>query len=367
MEKTFGDWYRIATCSPTEDLLKRRWAGIEKFASEVAPVDILDLARTFYQRRSKGAGFGDKFREAFYASDNAFQMTGNDLELAVLAGVCLWHLANDGEDDGPTACSADLAIICPSLQGRAPCGAVPAIQTAAHAHLTQLSLNLRTPQTEEFEGAQLPQAGKMADTIVAASSKGWPEVGKLLGTWLQAVDDATSQAYALLKENALLRAEESNMLWWMTAGFSRDLDRPLSEIDPSSACVVAGKELADLVSVLPGPYAGKALLHRILLPGGKKSIKEVNIKEAIDNVDREWRSNWMSTVGNSAVVDLCPLTLGVNKSLESEDSLVWTSALKSIGNVDANLKMEPVALAYQAYQESLFLKAYTKLESESDE
>jgi len=361
MEKMFGDWYRTANLAPTDDLLKRRWQGVEKFADQANTEEVLDLARLFYQRRPKTDGFEDKLREALHAEDSAFEMKGNDVELATLAGACLLHLVKGRGIARSAACSAALALICPSLQGKGVCGVVPAIETEARAHLAHLSARLRSMSAEECEDIELPSADELSKVIVAASKGGaWPDGGKQLIAWLEAIGDATSQVSDTLQaiqKDMLLHREESDILWWMTAGFSRDLEKPMSELELAGACVLAGKELGNFVKVLPGPYAAEGVIHTMLLKGDSKGAKTITLKQAVNATDRTWRTNWIAQGMTGAAFDLCPVLFAVEKSLETQDESSWTAAFKGVTQIDAAVEMLPTDLALQVYQETLFMKA----------
>jgi hypothetical protein len=369
MEKMFGDWYRMVDLQPTGDVLKHRWEGIEAFGKEASPTDILDLARLFHQHKPKTAGFEDTFRDAFHNIDSAFPMTGNDIELGVLAGSCLLYLMKI--DDELEACSAGFAMSCPNLQRKVPSAVVPSIETEAHARLAQLSAALRSSQCGELKQVGLPPADKTTEAIVAAMQGGkWPDVNKHLMTLLQATGTAVSQiheAIEVIQRNLLLQREESDILWWMTAGFSRDFEKPMSSFERSAACILAGKELADSVSIFPGPHAAKAVLHRILMIDKEGGDKPVSIKEAVNGSDRQWRGMWVQKTVNGSVSDLCPVRFAVEKSLETEDMSSWTSAMKGITHVDASMTIQPLDLAYQVYTESLFVRAFEKLEAGHDD
>jgi hypothetical protein len=366
MEKMFTHWYQIANLVPTDDLLKRRWQGIENFAGQASAKDILDLSRLFYQRRPKDSSFKDRLREVFRAEDSTFGMKDNDVELAVLCGACLLHLAKGVMEGKPAAHLAALAIICPSFQGKGVSGVVPAIETEARDRLVKRSARLRSMHLEECEDIELPSADGLSK-IITTVSKGagpWPDSGQQLIAWSKAVDDAISEIcnrFQAIQEDMLLRREETDMLWWMTAGFSRDLDRPIAEIEFATACILVGKELGDLVRVLPGPYAARAVIHRMLLAGDSKAANTVSLKKAVNATGIEWRTNWIAQGMTAAAFDLCPVRFAVERSLESGDESSWVPALKGVTQVDATIEMSPTDLAFQVYQEMLFMKALREI------
>src|SRR5437762_3321177 len=58
--------------------------------------------------------------------------------------------------------------------------------------------------------------------------------------------------------------EESNVLWWVFGESSRDRGRRWSEYSVGQTAVMAGKELADLTRMPPGPPASGALLDKVI-------------------------------------------------------------------------------------------------------
>jgi len=363
MEKMFTHWYQIANLVPTDDLLKRRWQGIENFAAQASPQDILDLSRVYYQRRPKDSSFKDRLREVFHAEDSTFGMKDNDVELAVLCGTCLLHLAKGVMERKPAAHLAALAIICPSFQGKCVSGVVPAIETEARDRLVKRSAGLRSMHLEECEDIERPSADGLLKMIATVSKGGagpWPDSGQQLIAWATEVDDAISEicnTFRAIEEDMLLRREETDILWWMTAGFSRDLDKPIAEIDFATACILVGKELGDLVRVLPGPYAARAVIHRMLLGGDSTPANTISLKKAVSATSKEWRTSWIAQDMTAAAFDLCPVLFAVERSLETGDESSWAPALKGVTQVDASIEMSPTDFAFQVYQETLLMKA----------
>jgi hypothetical protein len=110
MHVNFADWYSICTTGTetnlTEALLISRWQGIEELAK--AP-EILELVRATLQRPSADRDYLGTFRQAFKDADVTFLMSGNDLEVSVLAGTLLSEILNREALD---ADQASLGLLC---------------------------------------------------------------------------------------------------------------------------------------------------------------------------------------------------------------------------------------------------------------
>jgi len=104
MHKNFGEWYRLVSIERTDEILKKRWDGVEEWMSAIRGDDaaLLETVRIFRGLPEKTSR--EAFLEAFRKHDAAFAQRNNEFELRVLAGAALVHcvLTHDkGEgDDG---------------------------------------------------------------------------------------------------------------------------------------------------------------------------------------------------------------------------------------------------------------------------
>ena len=360
MDVYFGEYYREAHLEPSDELLKKRWKGIEQFSKNLTNSKIADLARLFHGRGPKSPNFQSEFRTPFLKADNAFQMKGNDNELAVLAGATLVHILN-----GKDKCLGDVgafAILCPGFQGNAKAPVVPDIQEQARKYLEQRSASLRASEVRDATRIPIPAIDQSLQEISEACNTNTiqnlgaplPKILKEIGTATEEIIEGVSQ----IQRNQLLYREESDILWWMQGKHSRDLKVPLDQIDLAAASIVAGKELADITKVLPGPFAARGVLYQILLRKDSDICSQVTLSSAISGSSKEWRQKWAQDSENSEILDLCPILFGVNKSLETDNIKGWYSAFKKVTTLSASMKITPVEIAMETYEESLFLKAF---------
>ena len=96
--------------SLTGDLLVKRWEGVEKAAKNPGQ-EVLDMVRVALGRHGGAAAFLGKFKAAFKEADATFQMSGNDLELSVLAGSTLCWIFNQEADEADEASLALLSAV----------------------------------------------------------------------------------------------------------------------------------------------------------------------------------------------------------------------------------------------------------------
>ncbi len=146
MHDDFADWYRPCTTGTevnlTEDLLTKRWEGVEKAAKRPGQ-QVLDLVRVALGRLGGSAVFLGKFKAAFKEADATFQMSGNDLELSVLAGSALCWIFSQEADE---ADEASLALLSAVSIAKAPEWSEPLVSHAT-AYLDGRLRELRKPPT----------------------------------------------------------------------------------------------------------------------------------------------------------------------------------------------------------------------------
>jgi hypothetical protein len=169
----------------------------------------------------------------------------------------------------------------------------------------------------------------------------------------------------VIQRDQLLYREESDMLWWMSGKHSRDFKVPMAQMQLAEACIVAGKELADLTKVTPGPFAAQAILHTMLQRENSDPNETVALSTAINKTDREWRQAWAESFSDSEGVDLCPILFGVQRSLESQGDSDWHPVFKTVTGLGPSLKVLPTELAVQVYEESLFVRAFDQAVGEA--
>ena len=160
-------------------------------------------------------------------------------------------------------------------------------------------------------------------------------------------------------EQLRLQREETNILWWLFAEHSRDLGHPMAALPLPAACLVAGKELADLTDVLPGPLAAMGVLDKMLRVVERELRGGSSVHQAVNEAPREWRSRWLTGVSAEPVEDLCPVICAVRRSIESDGPDDWVPPVRKATGIDPHAQVSPLDLATQVYEEALFLGALT--------
>jgi hypothetical protein len=361
MNESFGDWYRLAELEPNDDLLRRRWSGVTSFAANCSPEDTLSLVGIFCSL-AHDQDSESRFRQAFLGTDAAFQMRGNDVELSCLAGATIAEILAS-----PAAATADLAalaVVCSDFRGLRRRARLVEIVNSAESYLVTRSRRLRENRT----GPSAP--GLNVDERLATLQSALPgndlqAVGppliETLKSIVQAVKSLEDVVQALARERDL-RIEESDILWWLQGEYSRDLDQPLALAPWPAVPIHVGKELSDIIRVLPGPYPMRAFLSKALLSATKsaKAKKTVHLSDAVVGFDQ---TKCPMTELHRELEPHCPVLLAIAKRRDMSSPDQWLSAFDSITGVPAHTEISPLDLAMQTCRERLLQRAASNLKA----
>jgi hypothetical protein len=357
MHKFFAEWYRIAGIEPKGDDLPKRWAGVESLISEIDVSRSLDVARLYLDARLKSE-IKDQFAAIFQKSDPAFPMRNNGLELRVLAGATVAEYvekhSDEASDSIALAVSAGTYLREPLL--------IPEIPQIAQNYLFLEGQRIRTRAEHEIKAFSLksdqllaeakntaPQnnVGVMLNAMDAPLQKLYTQIGSTTEATIKAVDKIEI-ALASLRE-------QTNILWWVFAGFSQDFRQAYSELPWPAACLIAGKELADLTELLPGPVSVPAVLDKMLSSMGKNR-ETFSFVDAISGLSRKCRESYLKEA-EVHLEDLNPLHLSMRKSLEGDN---WAPSFEDASGLKVKDRITDVGLAIQMYNERLLQRAARK-------
>lgn len=353
MDASFGDWYRAAELIPNNDDLVNRQTAIETFTADCSSDRIVELSQCFFGIATDSTSISD-MQQAMQEADAAFPMQKNAIELRVLAGACLIELLS-----GSNGILSALTLVCPSVLGSRDKLLVPDICQRASQFLDTASLQLRTPKglaTPKVSATQIDDeiAGITEAGTANAFNTGSPHIASALKSVHSAIGGLVRKCNKLERNQQLFR-EDSDILWWMTGGHSRDLQRPLSEIDPTGVATVLGKELADLTCVRPGPFAVQAILGRCLHQCGVPT-KLLSLTQLVNKIPSDWKQSWKDTLaGYDNLLTLCPVTCAVSTSVDIAGERKWQAPLEAATGIKPSFKLAPVDWAYQTYRECILI------------
>lgn len=339
MHKDFGEWYRLAGIEPNGETLANRWAVVEAFSP--SRNDVISLTELFYQLGKPDEAFLTSFVGAFQTADPAFRTRENNHELSVLAGAKLIHIM--GGLNAAFGDMAALSLVSAAASNTRPGPSVKDIPEIAVRYLAKRSSN----RASAVEG-DVQETGGSKDLFESLTSLGAP------------YDELAKEVQRLGRQLGVV-TEESNILWWLFSEFSRDEEERWTKFSVPAVALMAGKELADLTVVLPGPVAASAFLDRVLKCAKPKPPTSVLIADAINAVSIDWRQRYSDRSCPSDLELLLPIGQAVKVSLTAPENGEWLPAFSQTTGISASAKVAPHALAHQVYVESLLWRSWKGL------
>jgi hypothetical protein len=353
MHPLFGDWYRKVRIEPKNDDLVARWKAVEAFTKKVDTPKLIDLTACLAGINETAVPMLEQFRQELLSADAAFPMRDNDAEMQVLCGAALVAvIAQNNTSSDIAAMLIDVSCVSPFRKPML----LPDVGDLAEQHLDNRSIAIRAlanrPKVTGFKHDQLIEAVKTACASNSAAQLGAPLEAALngLSQSLLKVAQATDAALDALDKADRVQAEEANVLWWLYAGFSRDLQKPISDLAAEVSCLVSGKELADLTKFSPGLRAAVAYLGHCLQASASKRL---SVTDVITAATEEWLAKLPL---ESKVTGLCPLMFILNERRQGHKVADCVSRGRKRFGL-ANVNHSPVEFAVQCYRELVACRA----------
>ncbi len=362
MHVDFADWYRPCTTGTenklTEELLQKRWAVVAKLAKDSSK-HALQFVRIALRKRSAPAEVVGSIRAAFKEADATFQMAGNDLELSVLSGSITCQIMDKVSHEADLIA---LGMVCATAFAPNPLPWVVPFTARAQTYLNERLQTVR--KAGDICRPQVPQkklkpsldayVARIAENAPGPTSEAAKALVEAIVQALISTTEMASEAIAELEQQSRLRREETDILWWMTTGVSRDLGVSFKDLKTLAASIVAGKELASLVNP-PGVLPAHTLLQKMIPPltGKGAASKSIGLIAAVNVTDREWRQSVVGELDVDRIADLSPALTAIKQSLTTDKADGWTSAYKKAAGLKSDPQFQPVDLGLQVYRECL--------------
>ncbi|MBM7118261.1 GTPase-associated system all-helical protein GASH [Archangium primigenium] len=361
MHKNFGEWYRLVALEPDGAKLAKRWAGVEAWATALRSSDqnLLETVRIFQGLPSKTSR--DAFLAVFQKQDPAFPQR-NNLELQVLAGASLVACVQSAPEGGEilrTAVLAGAAVEASSLRATEPRLDEISREVLAGVHEIAIELRKRKPFDPSAISGSADTAATAMERVTAAND--WLQlrtaVTPVFQALLYAVRGAESELEAAM-HNLRCADEETNILWWVEGGCSRDINKSWRSLK-EAASIIAGTELADLTDVALGPSNAAALLTRV---ASESKGQEIALAEFVNALPEEWaRERTMKF--DEGKLDLMPLTLATSIRSKSAPTS-WQQYFDSSSGMKSSIQLTAARVARQAYVEAILLRTLSDADTE---
>ncbi|WP_434301399.1 GTPase-associated system all-helical protein GASH [Corallococcus exiguus] len=364
MHKNFAEWYRLVRIEPNGDALEKRWAGVEEWSSSLQESDdaVLETVRIFQDLPAITSR--EEFLAAFRKHDPAFPQR-NELELRVLAGAALVKCVQLGvnDDNGEflrASVIAGTALEASRLRASDPQLGEVVVTVVQGLHDIARYQRKRIPFNTPLISSKTEAAVLEAMQLVPAAGD-WIVLRTHVAPVLQAVLDGVRRSESALKDaahNLRCADEETNILWWLEGGCSRDLNKPWNSLKEETP-LMAGWELADLTDVALGPQDVAALLERVVTLTKEKS-KDQPIHIYVNAVSDEWAKERTAPMIERAL-DLTPLSLALSQRAKSDRSS-WQQYFEKTSGIAPTRQLAPEVAAKQAYVEAVLQRTLSETE-----
>ncbi len=315
----FSTWLSLAKITPPDETIRKWWTALDGFVPNRD--DVVTLVGRARQLKPNLVG-DTRFLPAIQQQDAAFLPT-HLVGLAVLAAIKL-HVMIE-EDD------------------------------TLLADFTTLLTASAFPISEK-------QPAYLTDLAVLAESK-FPGWSRNRADWslVQEASEPTIKPDDLRRVVAV-SAEETNILWWLFGGRSRDLDIPFADVSADAIALCAAKELADLTTLLPGPAALKAIADRAIQHGRAKCIGPVVLAQSIRSLPDDWKSAFVTQWAGYPFRQHCRIANAINGHGRTT-ATKWPGDFATLTGLPKDYKLPAATLANLFYRECLVPRAWQQAES----
>jgi hypothetical protein len=288
--------------------------------------------------------------------------------MQILAGAGIAHLL-----EGKSAHMAEIAALattCGYFGGLRQDVPIADIPTLARSFLDEKPIsrrggrlsdagtkhNLPTPQQLEAI-----KAGLNSNQIAGAAQPLMESLDAIVSS-LREISSALVDSPGSNRAVILRLQEETDILWWMFSGYSRDLERRFETLDRDSLAVLVGKELADLILVRPGPVSIRAIVARVIGATAGEVDGSTTIQKAISAVPAEWRDH---LVGESTLAwdGLTPLHAAAKVSRVVGPEEEWASGFERAVGISARSPIDRTTMSLQMYYERILRAAFIEYTS----
>ena len=279
MEKNISKWYQgCGILGLSQEQYQQRLEGIEEFAKSRPDTSVCgELAKSFMGMQydiGKLSGFIDIFNEG----DITFSEE-NTREISLLAGMFLFAYVQVGYEE--------LAVMLLLLdkRGYKPCQR----ELFEWIMVVYSKKSTEMRETPKLENVKLAAFKKISEGEKEDWGTGADYVSARLAEQYRYIK-ALSVNFNILKEQLEYKQEESNLLWWMVAGWSDIYDCSFEALGDKQAALAVPFEVMDCVLWVPSPIATQKIIKKAL--SGKGLETKYAVKDYISAADEKILSDF---------------------------------------------------------------------------
>lgn len=336
--------YNKARIPLDKERQEARNSGLESFFENFSTEEIEEVIRLFFLGKGK-AEFIAEFANYFQEQDPSFDENNLD-ELRLLAGIVLYSVVLEREEDENFEIRL-WSIMYHFLENYGFSSLVTndlikAFHNGCAGKREEVNLTVGS-SVQRFKERFFD---KKNGTIVGDSAYTNNTATSLqnMTEKLNELIDAHNKTLANTVEVFERLHEDTQIIWWIIGGYSDQRDKRYQELEIKEAAYLIGRDLANLISVYPGPFSAKQMIGHML--GEENRYKKVSIAEFVDGIDDD-----LVDYG-----DVCtPLLFALSKKRESGIGH-WNKQVKDRFCMNVDQQVEIELLAYEIYIEWIYAK-----------
>ncbi len=251
---TLADIYALVEIKADHEKIERRNKALSSAVTQIAKDGVKPLAQLGVL--VLGGTPGDDvgwFVQAVHVEDQAFSVVSNEFELQVLALALLGLVLQQSETlrkqkNLQTAVRVAAVLtygIHPQIQHRK---IHPGFQKVALEMCQDAATLLETQARDLRNRSASTTLAKVDPSLPAATDATFPEAVKKA---LNDLHGAFAQTISTMRRESMADREELDILWWLQTGFSKRIEKPLSEVDANLAWAEIAEDAAALVNIPP--------------------------------------------------------------------------------------------------------------------
>lgn len=361
VKELFSDWYSAGVKSEkTSDEIELRQKSIT-LALKNKDVDFwVDLLRLAFGLMPKSEETNSKFVEYFKSKDAVFPLINNENLVRTLACCTIGQKIEDNSDY--TSDTLALGVMATTFLEKNSSIPVPQLVTFSKSFWLNECVGVRKTKTNNAESIK-GNVSKIELTAGLAAAEFHNELTTHLSNITKdhekLVNSVKNELSKLIHNNKIL-SEESNVLWWVFGGYSRDFDIKLKDLGFPASVLQISKELADITQILPGFSNLNSLLTKsldeVVL---KKDLKASKIETFFEFKNSDDVLNGFLEQYPEELMDLLPCHSLIKLKADSDSGASeWIKRFCKKFGIKETIELTPFDLAKQLYIERMLMSAF---------
>lgn len=346
MSESIAKWFRNVDIFVGEGMVEKREEGIGNFFDNgYNDADILNLTKLFFGKECAET-FLKRFVEEFVKADGTFA-DDQKKEISVLAGIILSRMCEVESVD-------DISLIAIYAKSYVFLGNKPILEDI-YLQIMDAYENVAAKNRENitFDHKSINILPKEVVFTMEEGENFEIDDGdaQKLSLMIKKINELctfVNKSYRDLADKNKILYENTEILWWLIAGYSHDAEKAYSELPLQQAALLVGKDLAEVVQNKPGLYSVNNLLCRAL---NKNRDEKILFTNYIDACADSIIETMFDEAENS--IDT-PILFALYKKMENGEGSWHKVFEKKFGKTKT--EYSGIEFAYQMYIECLMRK-----------